>query len=334
MKAILASSLGYTVTRAALRDLVRAELLVENGGIASSPLSLVRSGREILALLSANPGSAVWLKDLLPESAASKIAASAWYKKTIAGTSPLPENDGSSSSLSSFSTGLTVGDAAFRNVSGGEFTLDGAVKKRLALGDFWIARSETGRASWEAFVRENPEWKAENRESLQEQGAVTSSYLEPGPAGGPDGSIGGVSWYAAKAYCLWLGGLLPPAMADWEIRLPREAEWEYAAKLVYGDGASGASSAAEGAAPESMLGGLWEWCEEPFMPLNFFPVTVENPAEISASERSLRGGSWVNPAPSVTVTTRASLPAATCSPFVGFRPVIVRRGTPPAESTP
>jgi formylglycine-generating enzyme required for sulfatase activity len=320
MKDVLASSLGFTATRAALRDLVRAGLLVENGGIAASPLSLIRGGREALAVLSANPGSAVWLKDLLPENAAARIAASAWYAKAIAEPAIQPESSGS------FVMGRTVQGVDFENVRGGEFTLDGAVKKRLTVGDFWIARAEISPASWEAFTGENPDWKADNRESLTAAGLVDGAYLEPGPAGGPSGSVGAVSWYAAKAYCRWLSGFLPSALADWEIRLPTEAEWEYAAKLAGGD--------ASAFAPESMLGGLWEWCEEPFMPLNFFPVKVDNPAEISASERSLRGGSWANPAPSVTVTTRASLPAVTCSSFTGFRPVIVRRGTPPAKDTP
>jgi hypothetical protein len=293
---ILETSLRYTITRAALRDLIRAGLLAGNGGLSPSPLTLIRSGREALSLLSTNPGAASWLAALLPEPAASRISQSAWYRETVRAAEELAEKAGMPDG-GGFGAGIEVGGVAFLRVFGGEFTVNGVFPRRLGVDDFYIARSEIGRAPWEAFIRENP-----------------------GEDGGPDDggpeteAVGNVSWYAADAYCRWLSARLPPDMDGWEVRLPAEAEWEYAARLVYGNGVS---------APQDMLGGLWEWCADAFAPLDFFPVKTELPSQ--ALERSVRGGAWINSAGQVDAATRASLPPDTRSPFVGFRPVIARK---------
>jgi hypothetical protein len=310
---ILASSLRYTVTRAGLRDLIRAELLSENGGLSPSPLTLIRSGREVLALLSANPGSASWLAALLPESAASRVAQSGWYRDAAEAAAELAERGGIPVG-GGFEAGRELAGVAFLNVRGGEFTVNGLFPRRLAIGDFLIASTELERASWEAFIRENP----------GEQGYQDDSGSETETRGGPARSAGNISYYAAAAYCKWLSGYLPPDLADWEVRLPTEAEWEYAARLVYGEDTSAPANAGS-PAPRDMLGGLWEWCADAFAPLDFFPVQAEHSPE--APERSVRGGAWINSAGSVNAATRGSLPPDTRSPFVGFRPVIARKGS-------
>jgi formylglycine-generating enzyme required for sulfatase activity len=306
---ILGSSLRYTVTRAGLRDLIRAEFLAENGGLSPSPLTLIRSCREALSLLSASPAAASWLAALLPEPAASRVVQSAWYRETTEAAARLAEKDEMPDG-GGFEAGMELAGIAFLNVRGGEFTVNGAFPRRLNIGDFRIAQMEIDRASWEAFIRENPGERYPD-----------DSDPETETPGRPEESAGNISWYAAVAYCKWLSGYLPP---DWEVRLPTEAEWEYAARLVY-DGDSSAPVNAGSPAPRDMLGGLWEWCADAFAPLDFFPVKAEYPPE--APERSVRGGAWVNSAGSVNAATRASLPPDTRSPFVGFRPVIARKGS-------
>jgi formylglycine-generating enzyme required for sulfatase activity len=104
-------------------------------------------------------------------------------------------------------------------------------------------------------------------------------------------------------------------MADWEVRLPTETEWEYAAKFLL---------SLEHSTFTKLMGGSWEWCANPYAPLDFFPgsAAAEN---LGSPERPVRGGSRINPGASVTAKTRGSLPPASCSPFVSFRPVIALR---------
>ncbi|MDR2052915.1 MAG: SUMF1/EgtB/PvdO family nonheme iron enzyme [Treponema sp.] len=314
---ILASSLRYTVTRAGLRDLIRAELLSENGGLSPSPLTLIRSGREALALLSANPGSASWLAALLPEPAASRVTRSLWHRDTVEAAAELVERSGRPNG-GGFGAGPELAGVVFLNVRGGEFVVNGSFPRRLDIGDFYMAQDEIDRTSWEVFIREN----------AGEQGYGDDSGPEMEARGGPAKSAGNISCYAAAAYCKWLSGHLPPSLAGWEVRLPTEAEWEYAARLVYGEDSSAPVNAGS-PVPRDMLGGLWEWCADAFAPLDFFPAKAEYSPE--TPERSVRGGAWINSAGSVNAATRASLPPDTRSPFVGLRPVIARKG-PEADS--
>jgi formylglycine-generating enzyme required for sulfatase activity len=164
---------------------------------------------------------------------------------------------------------------------------------------------------------------------LTEQGLVNSEYLVdfdmnfPTAVGRADAGINTVSWHAANAFCQWLTGKLPASFSGWEVRLPTEAEWEYAAKSAQKWGGRGGIL--------GMEGGAWEWCADPYSPLPFIAAPPEAIAAVGSPERPVRGGSWLNAAVSINAETRAFLPPAVCSPFVSFRPIIaprVSRATP------
>jgi formylglycine-generating enzyme required for sulfatase activity len=323
MEALLREAPRFALTRAALRDLLRAKFLLDNGGLSPSPLSLVSSLSSITAALAETPGSAAWLAGLLPAEAAAPVAASPWYKKTLEAAAAL---EAEPAALPAPGGRLELGALFFREIPGGAFTTGGAFPRRVQIEGFRIAETELSPRAWELFLAANPGWGRENLEELAAQGLVSPDYLVPWSSGDPaapgDSALAGLSWYAAEAYCRWLSGLLPPSMAALEVRLPREAEWEYAAKLVL------QSPANTPDLPRDLLGGRWEWCEDPFAPLDFFPPAAGEAPRFPSPERSLRGGSWVNPAGSVGAETRASLPPETCSPFVSFRPVIAPRRLP------
>jgi formylglycine-generating enzyme required for sulfatase activity len=178
---------------------------------------------------------------------------------------------------------------------------------------FYISQEPISPAAWRTFTEREPKWKKENLDALVKEGLVNEGYLEDVPDTPViDRGVTGVSWYAAAAFCRWLNSSLPPALASalFEVHLPTEAEWEYAAKAGAID-----------------YGVLWEWCEEPYVPLSFLSVP-EGAAQFSP-ERPVRGGSWRNPPGSVDSETRGSLPPSFCSPFVSARPVIVQKRNAP-----
>jgi formylglycine-generating enzyme required for sulfatase activity len=281
---------------------------------------MIRSLEEMAAFAAETPGAPVWLAGLLPPEAAAVLSASAWYRKDPAeagGPSALDASaPGASVPAIPAGSALEAGGLRFREIPAGALIRQTALPRRAVLDRFWIAAAEVSGAAWEAFLEDNAEWRPENLPALRERGLVNSDYLVPqdNPAY-PAPARSGVSWYAATAYCVWLTGRLPPSLAaGYEVRLPTEAEWEYAA-----------STGPDGG---GMSGGLWEWCVEPFSPLPFLPGEEDLIRRISSPERPVKGGSWISVPGSVGIETRASLPPSSCSPFVGFRPVIARRGTP------
>jgi hypothetical protein len=312
---ILKGALRFASTRAALRDLLRAKFLVDNGGLSPSPVSILRSGEEILTFLAETPGAAAWLGAVLPPEAADVLVDSSWYQKDQERAVTL----GTSSSLGTASgKTLEIGALSFKELSGGTLIQGTPFPHSTTIGNFWIAAAEVSTEAWDAFLADQPEWRAENTRGLIERGLVNSDYLLPADNPSyPYPTVPGVSWYAALAYCRWLSRLLPPALASYEVRLPTEAEWEYAAKLGQ-----------KGELPLDMPGGLWEWCGDPFAPLSFFPAEGEIIRDISSPERPVKGGSWVSSPGSIGIETRASLPPSSGSPFVSFRPVIAPREAP------
>jgi formylglycine-generating enzyme required for sulfatase activity len=129
-----------------------------------------------------------------------------------------------------------------------------------------------------------------------------SNYDDDKRFNGDEQPVVGISWYAARAYCLWLSLMESDGKETGRYRLPSEIEWEYAAagqegrvypwgsaepkpKLANYGGNEGATTPVgrypEGATPVGlydMAGNVWEW--------------QENWREDITGARALRGGSW------------------------------------------
>jgi formylglycine-generating enzyme required for sulfatase activity len=146
-------------------------------------------------------------------------------------------------------------------------------------------------------------------------GKLRSGYDDDKQFNGDDHPVVGVSWYAARAYCLWISCLelaektgsdkieLPKAANLY--KLPVETEWEWAAgggqrtypwgnkpepneKLAnYGQNVGATTPVGrypEGATPEGLMdmaGNVWEWCEN-----------LYGEGAFGKRARALRGGSW------------------------------------------
>jgi hypothetical protein len=325
---IIAVAARYAVTGAALRDLLRAKFLASSGGITASPLGLAQSVSDIVAFLDNNPGSAAWLADILPSDSAAILVNSPWYQNQLAsfahitaGESLVPMPGEMSNQANDLPTGqIRVGGLLFTGIGGGKLVQGEPFPFQVPVESFLICTTEIPIPAYADFLDANPQWHPERRDSLQNQGLVSSEYLADYDGVTPMGNrvftgISMVSWFAANAFCEWLTEKLPSSYAGWEIRLPTEAEWEFAAK----------STQRWGRNIFIVNGGAWEWCSNPYSPLPFFAAPQEAVKAIGSPEYPVRGGSWLNSG-LVSLETRASLPPASCSSFVSFRPVIARSG--------
>jgi sulfatase modifying factor 1 len=176
---------------------------------------------------------------------------------------------------------------------------------------FWLQVDETRRATLRRIPDGLPWWLDVPDACWQRPQGPGSTVDHRG-----DHPVVHVSWHDAMAYCAWAG-----------VRLPTEAEWEYAARggltgarYPWGDefGAEGdglcntwrgefpsrprtppgtlpvTSHAPNGHGLYNMAGNVWEWCADWFSPRYHAETSSDNPRDERVSgQRSMRGGSFL-----------------------------------------
>jgi formylglycine-generating enzyme required for sulfatase activity len=183
---------------------------------------------------------------------------------------------------------------------------------------FWIDKTEITRAMYEACV---------------EAGACIAT-LAPDYYAYDTTPITRVTWEQAQNFCAWR-----------DVRLPTEAEWEYAARgpegLVYPwgndyvrdnvvNGESASAPAAVGSKPAGaswvgaldMSGNVWEWVADWYNAAYYEtvePGAVNPTGPADGNVRALRGGSYVDSAYFVRATVRDKLEPTGEHGDIGFR---------------
>ncbi len=235
-------------------------------------------------------------------------------------------------------------------------SIDQFMAHPVGIDRFLLAETEVTNRQYQLFVDAKPEWKPSNRDTLQSTLLVSDEYLaswidDRYPAGAADLPVTGVSWHAASAYCAWLQAALAATRPGALVRLPSEAEWEWAARgglrgmpyptgdtpgrsIVFATGVTGpgpaGSSEPNGYGLRDMAGNVWEWCADSYAPAAYLLSSIDPAVSRriagslpETSEKVVRGGAWNNEKELLRVYGRGSQPASWCTPYLGFRPAAV-----------
>jgi hypothetical protein len=170
---------------------------------------------------------------------------------------------------------------------------------------FWLGDTPVAQRLYEAVVGRNP-----------------SAFRAP------ELPVESISWDDAQAFLQHINALLPSA----SLRLPTEAEWEYAARAggagvpaVAGGSAPGARTQthAVGSSPANawglhdMLGNVLEWCQDFYMP---YPAeAADDPIGWQGINRVARGGAWSMADADLRLAARTKYLPVTRFFFLGLR---------------
>lgn len=351
----LESAMGDVHNPSLLGDLRTAVGDLAGASSVATPERLLSTLTSSLDLGNHYPDLAFWLAYSLPAKERAQFEASSLYKKA---ESDYLSRMASFKEVHRSGTGapLTVDGMRFLFVAGGSYIMGAKAGQRPdrvdlssadlphieQVPDYYMLATDVTHAEYSTFVAENPKWAPTAAADLAKQGLATTDYLKGWATPlGPDYPQAYVSYYAAEAFCQWLQSKLPPSLAGYTVRLPSAGEWEWAARMnvspdrsVFHDSYDSVQPAGAGAANSvgirDLLGNLWEWTSSWYFPAAYFLTSTEGGTSLVAkpvgdgAEKAVRGGSWASSQRGVTYTTRGSQPPDWCTPYLGFRPIIVK----------
>ncbi|RKX73802.1 MAG: hypothetical protein DRP60_11270 [Spirochaetes bacterium] len=234
-------------------------------------------------------------------------------------------------------TTFPIGD--MEALSSGYNPRSGALPVIASMDTYYISAVEISNKEFSSFIAENPRWSVENREKLTADNLADDNYLSDWSLSGyPTGTAGNpvtdVSWYAAAAYAEWFSNKYLKG-SGLTARLPREDEWEAAARLnraaentsELSDFISTVDSADRGTLGIiGMAGNVREWALNPFrVNENLFrpedgTPSYQDPSDtLAAPDRPVRGGAFIDSNLPYPAAVRGGLPPETTSPVIGFR---------------
>jgi formylglycine-generating enzyme required for sulfatase activity len=184
--------------------------------------------------------------------------------------------------------------------------------------DFWMGQFPVTQLQWQEVIGNNP------------------SHLR---AAGPDAPVEQVSWKDVQVFLTKVNAI----QNRWTVRLPTEAEWEYAARAGstgetygplddiawYSANGSGTTHPVGKKLPDAfglydMLGNVWQWCQDWFDPYSSAPA-IDPKGPPKGDRRVTRGGCFYCDAIHERAARRNRDLEEHLSPSIGFRIVAVLR---------
>ena len=363
--ALLADALVYVDSEAEARQVLAALLRAESRDLLLMPAAIGRAQAHARQLAGSADSLPYWFlyafEDTIrrdPNSPPARLLASERfaafhqrYLQAVAGAAR--------SATPAAGTAISVAGLTFipvpagvllagREIAAARERLDAALPYPVRVDRFYMARTELSRAQFSRFLRANPEWAGSDRpggEAPAADGYLAGWDGANPPAGTADLPVTDVSYHAAEAFSRWLTDQLPQAFAAFEVRLPTEVEWDWAARggraaaqhpagsIFHGAGRPQrvGASAPNALGLQDMWGNVWEWCGDWYYPAagllssSVDPAANPRPVNRPGSERVVKGGSWANTREEIGGHTRGSQPPEWSTPYTGVRVALALR---------
>lgn len=188
---------------------------------------------------------------------------------------------------------------------------------------FTIATTPVSQYQWALFIEDNPKWDKNQVDVLQQNNLTDEFYLSgilPSVVFATGKPVHNVSYKAAEAFCAWLS-----EKTGKEVFIPTEAMWTLAALQARDKTYTRSLTITDDdrTAPIAMLGGVWEFTQTPYIPLQrvtgYQEVATLYQTFAHSSAVIVKGGSYLNAPSSVDLHTVGAVDTTACGDLIGFR---------------
>ncbi len=317
------------------------------------------------------PGLPFWLASNLSEELNALPSAQNFFDNHADSYSQILINSNNYLQINKLQSDVSVNGIVFRSVPSGILLMGDDADRPVPperihdhqphlrkINAFLMAETEVTNRQFAQFIAEVPRWSPDGKESLVNEGVTNPNYLSSWqnglpPVGDLDKPVTHVPYQAATAFAEWLNSALkndPISLSGKLIvRLPTEAEWEWAARgglrrTPYPDGktpgnaqlansrntgpATVPTSQPNGYGLYDLLGNVWEWTDTWYAPASYLLaagsklITNSSTAPSIGAERVIRGGSWATDANLIRVFSRGAQEPTWTTSYIGFRVVL------------